>query len=82
MVSVLLTKGADPELADNKGWTPMLLASFHGFSDVVRCSISSHPPVQLLTKYIQVCLLLKKGVSTEGARPQDGFTALHLALAV
>jgi ankyrin repeat protein len=62
VVEGLLNRNADAEATDAKGWNPILMASFHGFIDIVH-------------------LLVAKGVSTAVARPQDDFTALHLALA-
>ena len=43
MVQWLLNNGADVDMADNQGWTPLMIAAFSGFTDIVTELLKHHP---------------------------------------
>ncbi|MBG6092163.1 ankyrin repeat domain-containing protein [Actinomadura viridis] len=41
IVSALLRAGADPDLPRPDGWTPLMLAAFHGYVEVIRALVAA-----------------------------------------
>ncbi|MBR6412676.1 MAG: ankyrin repeat domain-containing protein [Alphaproteobacteria bacterium] len=43
MVQWLLNNGANVDMADNQGWTPLMIAAYSGFTDIVTELLKHHP---------------------------------------
>ena len=43
MVQWLLNNGANADMADSQGWTPLMIAAYSGFTDIVTELLKHHP---------------------------------------
>lgn len=43
MVQWLLNNGANVDIVDNQGWTPLMIAAYSGFTDIVTELLKHHP---------------------------------------
>ena len=67
VVSTLFKNGADPKLANNDGWTPLMVASQNGHSDVVEL---------LLKWYVLINTQNKEGVTAIYSACQNGHSSI------
>jgi ankyrin repeat protein len=71
MVKQLVAHGAKVEISDNWGWTPLHMAAFHGYEDVIR---------SLLEAGANVCAAIKEWndnkVSIVGGPSLEGWAGI------